>query len=92
MLHNLCMNFHETKIHVFCAIFFFVGIFLYKKLIIERKSRNALASLNKTNFSSVLENQQAVAQGKLPKVVREPKDRLGLCCNAFTRGVDFLVQ
>ena len=47
------------------------------------KSRNALASLNKTNLSSVLENQQAVAQGKNSKlkVFQGCRDSIGLNCN-----------
>ena len=44
----------------------------------NEKSRNALASLNKTNLSSVLENQQAVAQGnnsqsKVATDLRDPR-------------------
>ena len=47
---------------------------------LNEKSRNALASLNKTNLSSVLENQQAVAQGnnsqsKVVPDLRDPRTR-----------------
>ena len=73
------MNFHETKIQVFCAIYSFLRNFLNINYLNE-KSRNALASLNKTNLSSVLENQQAVAQGnnshsKVVPDIRDPRTR-----------------